>query len=172
MYCPKCGVKSFTNTNNQFVCSKCDFTFFQNMAASVMVAVIKQDQVAEQNTLLLVATRSREPGKGQWDLPGGFVDPDESAEYALQRELKEEIGVEPETFTYLSTFPNTYPYKEVIYKTCDMFFIATLPQGAQVIAADDVESLSWLPLADIDLSRFAFESTKQAVIALKQHLGE
>ncbi|MEZ9874516.1 nucleotide pyrophosphohydrolase [Vibrio breoganii] len=170
LYCPKCGVKSLATIKNQFNCSECDFTFFQNMAAAVMAAVIKQN--ADSETMLLVATRSREPGKGQWDLPGGYVDPHESAETALNRELKEEIGVEPKSFQYLTSFPNVYPYKEVVYTTCDMVFIVTLDDEAQIIADDDVESLSWMPLDEIDLNGFAFESTKQAVSALRAHLAQ
>ncbi|CAM3139124.1 NUDIX domain-containing protein [Vibrio rarus] len=169
LYCPKCGVKSLAAHNNQFICAECDFTFFQNMAAAVMAAVIKKD--VQQQVMLLVATRSRHPGKGLWDLPGGFVDPDESAEHALKRELKEEIGVEPASLQYLVSYPNTYPYKTVVYKTCDMVFLVTLPSQAQVVAADDVESLQWLPLADIDLNGFAFESTKQAVQTVRAHLS-
>ncbi|MPW35923.1 NUDIX domain-containing protein [Vibrio sp. B1Z05] len=168
LYCPACGAQRLAVHGNQFICSDCDFTFFQNMAAAVMAAVIKQD--SQQQTRLLVATRSRDPGKGLWDLPGGFVDPDESAEFALHRELKEEIGAELASAQYLTSFPNTYPYKNVTYKTCDMVFIVTLAEGAEIVANDDVESLQWLPLAEMDLSQFAFESTKRAVSAVQDKL--
>ena len=50
-----------------------------------MVALCWQDEV-------LVAVRARNPGKGLLDLPGGFVDPGESLEVALYRELQEELG--------------------------------------------------------------------------------
>lgn len=168
-YCPECGSHSLSSSDNhQFVCQECDFVYFHNVASAVMAAVVRE----HNGTQLLVATRSREPGKGLLDLPGGFVDPDESAETALRRELQEEIGVSPESFHYLTSFPNTYPYRTVVYKTCDLVFKVTLLPNAKVQAADDVESLEWITLSDLDTERFAFESTKRAVVALKQHLNQ
>jgi 8-oxo-dGTP diphosphatase len=48
----------------------------------------------DEPTRLLVARRSAPPKfAGMWEFPGGKVEPDESAERALHRELKEELGV-------------------------------------------------------------------------------
>lgn len=45
-----------------------------------------------------------------WDMPGGFVDPDESLEGSLGRELQEELGVEATSFKYIASNPNRYDY--------------------------------------------------------------
>ncbi|GAM76290.1 molybdopterin-guanine dinucleotide biosynthesis protein mobB [Vibrio ishigakensis] len=91
MYCPKCGAETLmSEQSRKYSCSECDFLFFQNVAAATMAVVT---QFNEGKLWLLVATRAKDPGKGLYDLPGGFVDPDESAEQALERELLEEIGV-------------------------------------------------------------------------------
>ena len=43
---------------------------------------------------LLVVTRNRDPAKGTWDLPGGFLDPGETYEQGLRRELREELNLD------------------------------------------------------------------------------
>ncbi len=99
MSCPKCGGQTLHSVSpKEFRCG-CGFHFFQNVATAVMVAFCWQDEV-------LVAVRARNPGKGLLDLPGGFVDPGESLEAALVRELQEELGldVSAQPFTYLGSF--------------------------------------------------------------------
>lgn len=54
------------------------------------------DDLARPSTLL-AARRTAPPAlAGGWEVPGGKVDPGESAEEALHRELREELGVEVE----------------------------------------------------------------------------
>ena len=84
MFCPKCGCQTLLSVSQKECRCDCGFHFFQNVAAAVMVAICWQDEV-------LVAVRARNPGKGLLDLPGGFVDPGESLEVALRRELQEEL---------------------------------------------------------------------------------
>lgn len=65
---------------------------------------------------ILTVKRNREPYKGMYGLPGGHVEPGESKEYALIRELKEETNSEIEIETYLGMVKNNN--NEVhIYKT-------------------------------------------------------
>ena len=48
--------------------------------------------VVRDNRLLLVRRASRR-GRGNWQVPGGFVEPDETIEQAVVREVAEEAGV-------------------------------------------------------------------------------
>ncbi|MGL5326660.1 MAG: NUDIX hydrolase, partial [Aeromonas sp.] len=104
------------------------------------------------------------------DLPGGFVDPGESLEVALRRELQEELGldVSAQPCTYLGSFPNIYPYDGITYHTCDIFFAITLSEKPVIQPADDVAACQWLKISDIPLPRFAFESTRTAMVRLQQ----
>ena len=49
-----------------------------------------------QGDLVLLARRDKEPGKGQWSLPGGAVELGETLEEALRREVLEEVSLEIE----------------------------------------------------------------------------
>ncbi|WP_236688001.1 NUDIX hydrolase [Photobacterium angustum] len=156
-FCPQCGKSSLTRSSNkQFTCSECDFTYFHNPAAAVMVALSYEDE-------LLVAIRGRNPGLGLWDLPGGFVDPNESLEQAVIREIQEELNLTLTDFTYQGSFSNTYCYKNIEYKTCDTFFSHQLLDKPTLIAQDDVADLLWVKKQDIKLENFAFPSTQRAV---------
>ncbi|PKH03877.1 nucleotide pyrophosphohydrolase [Psychromonas sp. MB-3u-54] len=162
LYCPECGIKSLeTISSKKFVCEQCEFTFYQNTAAAVMVAICCQNE-------LLVATRAKNPGIGMWDLPGGFVDPDESLEDAVVRELYEELNMTVTGAKYIFSNSNTYLYKDVEYKTCDAFFVVELNEKPRVQAQDDVAAVEWVKLAEVDITRFAFESAKKAVLKLRE----
>jgi 8-oxo-dGTP diphosphatase len=66
--------------------------------------------IVQQQTILL-GQRSAERAfyPGVWDVFGGHVEPHESNEQALQRELDEELGITPTHWEYLATLPEPDP---------------------------------------------------------------
>ncbi len=124
--CPMCGSKRVENPGKRkWICHDCGFDLYNNVAAAVGIVIY------DKNDNVLFEVRAKEPRKGFIAVPGGFVDFDESAEKAVVRECREEIGVdvEPSAVKFLCTNPNTYPYKNFEYKTCDIFFMAPLPSN-------------------------------------------
>jgi 8-oxo-dGTP pyrophosphatase MutT (NUDIX family) len=143
-FCPQCGQKTLVyKAERHWVCPECGFDLYHNVAAAVGVLL-------EINGKLLTVVRKKEPSKGLLALPGGFIDPGERAEDAVLRECREEIGVEPKDIAFLCTFPNTYDYNGISYKTCDMYFTGTIqvPSGVSLPASDREILASLVPSAD------------------------
>lgn len=132
-FCPTCGSTKFkTHSLKSQKCGECGFEFFTNAAAAV-AAIITNPQGQ-----LLLTTRAFEPGKGLLDLPGGFVDPGETVEEALHRELLEELNLKITSWTYFASFPNQYVYGGILYYTIDLVYECTVDSISNIRVADDV----------------------------------
>ncbi len=85
-YCPECGSSHFeVNNEKSKKCTDCGFVYYFN-PSSATVALILNDQ-----NELLVCRRAKEPAKGTLDLPGGFIDMNETGEEGVAREVLEAL---------------------------------------------------------------------------------
>ncbi len=90
IFCPHCTHKlALITIDNERVkkCSKCGFVFWHKPKPSVSILVHKGGKV-------LMLQRAKDPFKNYWCLPGGYVRYEETAEQAIKREAKEEIGLD------------------------------------------------------------------------------
>lgn len=157
-FCPVCGSPRFeVNNFKSKHCADCGFTYYAN-PSSATAAFIRNSRGD-----LLVAVRGKEPAKGTLDLPGGFVDMDETAEKGMIREIKEETGLDVTEPRYLFSIPNLYLYSGMVIHTIDMFYEVHVPDDAVPHADDDAAALKWIPLKDIDPSQFGLKSISQGV---------
>ncbi len=112
----------------------------------------------------MLIERAREPGLGKLGLPGGFVDPNEGAENAARREIKEELGIEVGEMTFLMTAPNAYSYRGVVLPVLDIFFSARVQSDQRVSQdASEVSAWMWSEVSQAVLDRMAFLSNRQAL---------
>ncbi|MFJ2606712.1 MULTISPECIES: (deoxy)nucleoside triphosphate pyrophosphohydrolase [unclassified Streptomyces] len=101
------------------------------------------------NGRLLAARRSAPPElAGRWELPGGKVEPGESPEAALVRELREELGVDIHP---VERVPGQWPLKPPF--VLQVWTARLLPGSAEPRALQDHDALRWLTadqLMDVD----------------------
>ncbi len=110
--------------------------------------------------------RNVDPDKGKLDLPGGFIDSGENAEVAACREIKEELGItiQPNQLRYITTSPNNYLYKNIPYRTMDIFYEVKLGASIAIdFAEDEIEEVVWMETDKIDLEKIGFVSVRNVI---------
>jgi len=111
----------------------------------------------------MLARRAIEPNAGMLDLPGGFIDPGESAEEAVRREMMEELQVEVTRMKYMASFPNTYPFSGIDIYTVDMAFICEIESTDRVIPGDDISAVEFVSPEQINIDELGFDSMKKII---------
>ncbi|MGI6073517.1 MAG: NUDIX domain-containing protein [Fermentimonas sp.] len=161
-YCPKCGSTHFEIKNEKAKkCADCGFEYYFNSSAAT-VAVIENGKGQ-----ILVARRGKEPAIGTYDLPGGFVDLNETAEEAMAREVLEETGMKVSSLEYLFSIPNKYIYSDFEVQTLDMFFKCSVEDFSGMKAKDDVAELFFIDKDKLNHEDFGLHSIRQGVKLLK-----
>jgi mutator protein MutT len=95
---------------------------------------------------LLVVRRGREPGRGLWSVPGGRVEPGESAERAVVREVVEETGLEVEVLRHVGSVRRPAPHGG----TFDIHDYLVRVVGASVpVAGDDADEVAWVTRSEL-----------------------
>lgn len=159
-YCPNCKSDHIEFPNHRrFECRDCGMVFFQNIATAVGI-------ILERDSKILFTVRNKAPQKGQLDLPGGFTDPNETAEETCSRELQEELGLKipPEDFNYFTSGSNTYKYMDFPYRTEDLIFTAKLPESITIeLEKDEIQAVKWIPFEEIQPDKIAFPSLQKAL---------
>lgn len=163
-YCPSCQTPNDNPGEIPFRCHECGFAFFFGPVAAVGGLIVNEDQE------LLLVRRARDPGKGQWGLPGGFVDRGESIEEALRREVTEETQLKVTELSLLTTGPNNYTYAGVTADVIDLFFVCKVHANAKIqLEPSELTEFKWCVPTKRELNNMAFPSNR---IAVEQWLQE
>lgn len=137
-------------------CPRGHFVHYDNPAVTVFAFV------RDAQDRYLVLERAREPFFAQWDLPGGFVEPGESPEDAIRRELREETGLEIAVERILGAFTSRYGEERW---TVDVGYLCRVLGDPATLRLDAEKSdAAWLALDALPRLAFAGERAGLAVL--------
>jgi len=101
-YCGKCGSPTKDKADERAkVCPTCGTVSFPGMSPAIIVAVVRDKKI-------LLAHAARFPG-AMYSVLAGFVEPGESLEDCVRREVKEEAGLEVKNIRYFGSQPWPFP---------------------------------------------------------------
>lgn len=119
---------------------------YERPSVTVDMVVLAMSKSLDRLKILLIK-RKNHPYIGQWALPGGFMNPNESGHQAAQRELFEETGIKNvylEQF-YIMTQPNRDPRMWVM----SIDYLALIRE-CDIVAGDDASEALWFDISLYD----------------------
>ena len=119
----------------------------------VTVDVVVAAPGAKGRDVLLIR-RGREPFKGMWALPGGFLDLDEELEAAAARELREETGVAVDAAALREIGVFGALGRDPRGRTITAAYLAVLEDRPRARPGDDAAETGWFPIDDLPETAF------------------
>lgn len=111
-YCGVCGGVTFTRQQERCKeCSTCGHLAYPKMAPAIMALVKREGQI-------LLARSPHFPSK-MYSVLAGFVDPGETLEQCVIREVREEVGIKVKNVQYFASQPWPFSYSLMIAFTCE-----------------------------------------------------
>lgn len=153
-YCSICGAKLKQDKRGHLGCTRCPFVNYQNPRPTATALVLYRNR-------LLLTKRAWPPYQGWWDLPGGFIDKNETPAQALVRELREETGLRIVLKKFFGIYPGTYPSKFEPFAVLSIVYLAASP-SEKLLACDDVAESRWFTKREMP-GKIAFDSNQKII---------
>jgi 8-oxo-dGTP diphosphatase len=124
------------------------------------VAVIWNDQ----KQILIDRRRQEGTMGGLWEFPGGKIELGETVEECIQREIKEELGIEIEVREHLITIDHTYTHLRVSLTVHQCSYLTGIPQPLEC------DEIRWVTVDELE--QFAFPQANSQIIAALKESGK
>ena len=162
-FCPFCGAELVVRENEgreRLFCNEENRYLYENPIPAATALV------SDAAGRILLVLRSREPGRHQWALPGGFVETGESPAEAARRELEEETGLRASGPSLIDVI-----YQESAFYKTSLLIIGYCFERFQgeIRAADDAEEVHFFEIDS--LPPLAFESHRSIIQSYRGKSG-
>ncbi len=159
-YCGRCGSPThLVNPQRVLSCPQCEVDYYPRINPCVIVLITRGDQI--------LLARSVRPGATFFSCLAGFIEPGESAEQAVAREVLEEVGVEVDNIRYVKSQPWPFPSQLMLGFYADYVSGDIVPEAAEIAEAHwyDVDKLPQIPSPAISVAGQLIQEYCDAVIA-------
>jgi NAD+ diphosphatase len=135
-FCGKCGGRTeLLEGERGRICAVCGLHFFPRIAPAVIVAVVR-------NGKILLAQSSRFPS-AFYSVLAGFVEPGETLEECVRREIREEVGIRVEDLRYFGSQPWPFPHSLMVG------FTASYAGGDLVLEEKEIVQAGWFDAEEV-----------------------
>jgi NAD+ diphosphatase len=135
-FCGRCGTETERKPEELArICPRCGLQQFPRISPAVIVRVERGDQ--------LLLARSPHFAPGVYSTLAGFVEPGESLEETVAREIREEVGVEVRNIRYFGSQPWPFPHSLMIG------FVADWDSGELRLQEAEIEAAGWFGVDDL-----------------------
>jgi len=129
-YCGQCGGELAAHSVDRArECLSCKRTFYPRLSPCIIVLVTRGE-------LLLLARGDHHP-EGMYSTLAGFIEPGETAEHAVHREVREEVGIEISNLEYWGSQPWPFPHQLMLG------FYAEYKQGELIFEDEEITEADW-----------------------------
>ncbi len=135
-YCGRCGTPTEAKPEERVrVCPACRLSAYPRVAPAVMALVRRGDEI--------LLGRSPHFPSGMYSALAGFVEPGETLEQCVRREVLEEVGVDVTNLQYFASQPWPFPHSMMIAFVCDWVSGDIRPQ------AGEIEDAKWFKVLQL-----------------------
>ncbi|MDT3668929.1 MAG: NAD(+) diphosphatase [Aromatoleum sp.] len=129
-FCGRCGTPTERHpTERARVCPSCGLRSYPRIAPAMMALVLRERE--------LLLARSPHFPEGMYSALAGFVEPGETLEETLVREVREEVGIEVANLRYFGSQPWPFPHSLMVA------FVADYARGTITPQPDEIEAADW-----------------------------
>ena len=133
-YCSACGGElKDSETERAKICKICAKIFYPVLSPAIIVAVTKENKI-------LLAHNNAIPDPNRYSILAGFVEPGESLEQTVAREIKEEVNINVKNIKYFGSQSWPFPHSLMLGFTAEYDSGEIKADGVEIGAADWFEA--------------------------------